>query len=180
MSDLPDDIIMTSVKQGDLSGMATLFERYHVRMYRFFLRLTLDKSASEDLTQNLFYRILKYRQSYQQGEGHFKSWIYQMARNIHYDFCKGKDKATKKNQSLQLVENYFSMPETTGHDADIDKLYLALNRLAPEQREMIVLSRFQGLKYQEIAELTSVSVPAIKVRIHRALKELKDLYFKQP
>jgi len=78
---------MLLVKEGHLSELAELFERYHVKLYNFFLRLTLEKATSEDLTQNLFYRVIKYRQSWQPANGSFQSWIYRMARNVHNDHC---------------------------------------------------------------------------------------------
>lgn len=73
---------MLKVKEGSLSELAVLFERYNVRLFNFFLKLTFDKAASEDLTQTLFYRVIKYRQTYKAEEGSFKTWIYQMGRNV--------------------------------------------------------------------------------------------------
>ncbi len=51
-------------------------------------------------------------------------------------------------------------------------------RLTPEQKEILVLSRFQGLKYEEISSIRDLSVPAIKVQVHRAIKQLREHYFK--
>ena len=56
-------------------------------------------------------------------------------------------------------------------------LYEALEQLSPEEREIIELSRFQGLKYQEISEITGNSVTAIKVKVHRAIHKLREFYF---
>ena len=67
---------MLLVKEGRLSELTELFERYHVKLYHFFLRLTLDGPLSEDLTQNLFYRIIRYRQSFEPSNGNFRSWVY--------------------------------------------------------------------------------------------------------
>src|SRR5258708_39661754 len=78
---------MLRVKEGYLSELSELFERYHEKLYNFFLKLTFDPAASEDLTQNLFYRIIRYRHTFDATAGTYKSWMYQMARNIHVDFC---------------------------------------------------------------------------------------------
>ncbi|HMI62951.1 MAG TPA: sigma factor, partial [Puia sp.] len=69
MLELSDEKIMLLVKDGHLSELTELFDRYHVPLYNFFLRLTVDKVISEDLTQNLFYRVIRYRQSYQPAQG---------------------------------------------------------------------------------------------------------------
>src|ERR1700755_1288019 len=79
---------MLLVKEGQLSELTELFERYHVKLYNFFLRLTQESATSQDLTQNLFYRVIKYRGSFQPDQGNFRSWIYRMARTVHADFCR--------------------------------------------------------------------------------------------
>lgn len=86
---------MQRVKEGNLAEMSVLFERYHLRLYNFFFRLTMNKDISQDLTQNLFYRMIKYKHTFK-NEHTFKSWIYQMARNLHTDYCKQQ----KKSQEL--------------------------------------------------------------------------------
>jgi RNA polymerase sigma factor (sigma-70 family) len=198
---------MLLVKEGHLSELAELFERYHVKLYNFFLQLTLDKASSEDLTQNLFYRVIKYRQSWQPANGSFRSWIYRMARNVHIDFCKQSRKVPGRPGSredavgsLEGGENSDEGPEAGGGrgpelgpgagggpgntdggytEEHYSRLDQALAGLQPEQREVLVLSRFQGLKYEEIARIKESSVPAIKVQVHRAIKHLRNLYFKQ-
>ena len=71
---------MLLVKEGHLSELTALFDRYQVNLYNFFLRLTADRAASQDLTQNLFYRLIRYRQSYDPSHGSFRSWIYRIDR----------------------------------------------------------------------------------------------------
>ena len=63
VADIPDEIIMKRVKDGNLAEMSVLFERYHLRLYNFFLKLTRNRDISHDLTQNLFYRMIKYKNS---------------------------------------------------------------------------------------------------------------------
>jgi RNA polymerase sigma factor (sigma-70 family) len=176
---LTDEKIMDKVKDGQLSELTGLFERYHMPLYNFFLKLTLDKNTSEDLTQNLFYRIIRYRQTFNGGAGTFKSWMYQMARNLHADYCKQKQRIT------EVVKNAGNFPDDVAEseegykEHDYEKLKLALSGLGPVDRELIVLSRYEGLKYAEIAKMKNMSLGSIKVQIHRALKELRVLYFKQ-
>lgn len=167
---------MHRVKDGQLSDLSLLFGRYHVKIYNFFLRLTFDPVVSEDLTQNLFYRIIRYRHTFDASAGNFRSWMYRIARNTHLDFCK-----QQRAMPLALGEEA-DLPaggrEGYGED-DFEKLDRALGLLEPDQREIIVLSRYQGLKYEEIAHLRDLSVAAVKVRMHRAILQLRKLYFKQ-
>ncbi len=169
---------MQNVKEGNLAELSVLFERYHLRLYNFFLRLTMKPEISQDLTQNLFYRMIKYKSSYKEGYS-FKSWMYQMARNLHLDYCKEQ----KRSEELFLkTESYqVEMSDEQGGyiEDDFDRLDQAFQKLNNDQKELIVLSRYQGMKYEEISAITNQSVPAIKVAVHRAIKQLRGIYLKQ-
>ena len=62
---------------------------------------------------------------------------------------------------------------------DYERLEKSFATLSNEQRELIILSRYQGLKYDEISHIVNQSVPAIKVAVHRAIRQLRGIYFKQ-
>jgi RNA polymerase sigma factor (sigma-70 family) len=170
---------MLLVKEGQLSELTALFDRYQAPLYNFFLRLTLDRATSEDLTQNLFYRVIRYRQSFEPAQGSFRSWVYRMARNIHFDFCKQEQRAPGRLTDPEEAEERLA-DRATGYSEDqFQKLDEALSKLTPDQREILVLSRYQGLKYEEISRIKDISVAAIKVQVFRAIKQLRHLYFKQ-
>jgi RNA polymerase sigma-70 factor (ECF subfamily) len=143
------------------------------------LKLTADKQKSEDLTQNLFYRVIRYRESYHIDKGTFKSWIYQMARNIHLDYCKQEKRIANVVKDTFHHNDQIPVQEEGFVEKDFEQLREALGKLGPVDRELILLSRFEGLKYEEISKMKNMSVGSIKVQIHRAIKELKNLYFKQ-
>jgi RNA polymerase sigma-70 factor (ECF subfamily) len=179
VAELTDEKIMCQVKDGQLPELRQLFNRYNVPVYNFFLKLTMDTGTSEDLTQTLFYRIIRYRHTFNAGNGSFKSWMYQMARNLHADHCR------QKLRLAEMVRNVHEYPEDLAEkregfkEQEFEMLKKALSGLGPVDRELIVLSRYEGLKYAEIARIKNMSLSAVKVQIHRALKELRVLYFKQ-
>lgn len=168
---------MHRVKEGHLDDLGELFNRYHARLYNFFLKLSFDKAASEDMIQTLFYRLIKYRQSFKPGEGAFRPWVYQIARNVHADFCR--------EQSRVRIKQVNEFPETIAEreapyrDEEMQQLDKALLQLEPAKREIIVLSRYHGLKYEEISMILDISVASIKVQVHRAIKQLRAIYFNQ-
>jgi RNA polymerase sigma factor (sigma-70 family) len=178
VADISDEIIMQHIKDGELEEMSVLFERYHLRLYNFFLKLCLKMDVSQDLTQNLFYRMIKYKHTYK-NEYSVKSWIYQMARNLHADYRKQEKKAQERLMNLEKFPNEIIDEKEGFIEEDYERLEQALSTLSDEQREVIVLSRYQGLKYEEISVITSQSVPAIKVAMHRAIKQLRGIYFRQ-
>jgi RNA polymerase sigma factor (sigma-70 family) len=178
VAEITDEILMQNIKEGNISEMSVLFERYHLRIYNFFFRLTFDMDVSQDLTQNLFYRMIKYKNSYK-SEYSVKSWIFQIARNLHADYCKEEKRS---GELFQKTDKYTVEPvdDTDDyHEDDYDRLEKAISDLSDEQKEIIVLSRYQGLKYEEISAITNQSVAAIKVAMYRAIRQLRGIYFKQ-
>jgi RNA polymerase sigma factor (sigma-70 family) len=178
VENIPDEIIMQRVKEGNLTEMSVLFERYHLLLYNYFLKLTMKNDISQDLTQNLFYRMIKYKHTFK-PEHSVKSWMYQIARNLHADYCRQQ----KKSDDLFMkTETYpVDLAEDNGsfQEDDYERLEQAISALSEEQRELIVLSRYQKLKYEEISAITRQSVPAIKIAMYRTIKQLRGIYFKQ-
>jgi len=173
--EVSDEHLMSKVKEGKLELLNELFNRYSRRIYGYFLKCTFEKADSDDLTQELFIRVLKYRRSYKIGQS-VELWLFQIARNMIKDHFK---KMKVHNDKFNLVEMFPDRPEEDLElQAEKEKqLYSAMNSLAPEKRELLELSKFQGMKYEQIAILKKTSVGNIKVQVHRTIKELKEIYF---
>lgn len=178
MKELADEQLMELVKLGKLNFMEMLFMRYQKQLYNYFLKCTLDRDDSQDLTQNTFIRLMKYRNSYRTGRN-FRLWLFQIARNQVKDhFRVAKIQRDRFNPLEHLPE-----PADDGIDEEQQereqKLYRALALLPPDKRELLVLGKFQGLKYEEIASIRDMSVSAVKVQIHRTMAELRRIYFEE-
>jgi RNA polymerase sigma factor (sigma-70 family) len=174
---LTDNALMIKVKDGDLDKLGLLFERYKKPLFGFFYGLTKDRELCDDLVQNVFFRILKYRYLFR-GEGDFKTWMFHIARNVKHDHFR-KDKFKNKESidiwtdRLGSEENRFSQFQT---DDEMQLLSAALERLPEDKREILLLSKFQEKKYKEIGEIIGCSEGAVKVKVFRALQELKEVY----
>ena len=101
-----------------------------------------------------------------------------MARNVHLDHYKQQRKTTERFKPVQDDHYDVSDQEERFKEDDFERLNRALQELRPDLREIIVLSRFEGLKYEEISKMMDMSVSAIKVQVHRAIKQLRNHYFK--
>ncbi len=175
-----DHELMIAVRAGEIRRLGDLFERYHKPLYGFFVRLTNQPSVGEDLVQIVFYRILKYRHTYR-DEGKFSAWIYHLARKVAADHFRKHASTPIPTDPADLIEQATIEPQPSEQAAtaeDVVLLRSALARLPHEHREVLVLSRLQHLEHKEIAKLLDCSVGAVKVRAHRALKELREVYFK--
>src|SRR6187549_1933757 len=101
---MTDELVMEAVKSGDLQQASLLFERYHKRIFNFLARMTMDRIVAEDLTQNVFMRMIKYRSSYRQG-ARFQSWIYQVARNIFTDYYQDAKNRKRGFIDVEKIES---------------------------------------------------------------------------
>jgi RNA polymerase sigma factor (sigma-70 family) len=172
MHSATDEDLMLQVRDGAGETLGVLFDRYQAPLFNFYCKLTGNRSLSEDLVQEVFLRILRYRQSYQAGTP-FRAWIYQIARNARIDhFRKVRPQTELQPEMLPPVVPTDSAQERQ----QAAMLHNALMRLPEEKREVLLLSRFQELKCEEIARLVGCEVTTVRVRIHRALQELRQIF----
>jgi RNA polymerase sigma-70 factor (ECF subfamily) len=168
---------MLEVRAGNVGKLEELFERHHRPLFRYFMHLTANRAAAEDLVQDVFFRILKYRHTYQ-PQTSFRAWMYQIGRNVYMD------SAGRHKPEVALPEDAgeFGSPEVLPdrqlqNKQEVALLQRALAALPREKREVLVMSRFLDLKYDEIAAVLKCEAGTVKVRVYRALRELGDRFF---
>lgn len=171
---------MFRVKEGDLERLGPLYERYKKILFAFFYRMNFDEQLSKDLVQNVFVRILNYRHTFR-GEGEFKIWMFHIARNVNHEYFR-KNKRFIKNDSLDEKHEHFTRyPEDISReilDHDLSLLEMAIKRLGSEKQEIITLSKIDGMKYSEIGGLLDCTENTVKIKVFRALKDLKSEFEK--
>ena len=173
----PTDLeLMIAVQQGQVGEMGTLFERHHERIYNFCHRMTGSQAASEDLVQEAFMRALKYRQTFR-GDAEFLPWLYRLARNVCNDYFHKDQRFPITGEDLpEGISQDPSALEQAQQKEQVCLLRQALLRLPVERREVLILSRFEFRHYDEIARLLGCSEGAVKVRVHRAMNQLREIY----
>jgi RNA polymerase sigma-70 factor (ECF subfamily) len=169
---MSDEELMSQVRSGIGEMLGVLFERYHVPLFNFYLRLTGDRTVSEDLVQEVFFRILKYRHSYRTDTA-FRAWMYQIARNARLDHIRRRRPEASWEPSMSPA---VEPADTAQQSQESALLHRALLHMGEDKREVLVLSRFQDLKYEEIAQLLGCEVGTVKTRVHRALQELRQIF----
>lgn len=169
---------MLKVKAGELTRMGLLFERYHRELFGFLYHMSGDATASDDMVQTVFYRMLKYRHTFT-GDGAFRSWMYHLARNVLIDGAQQQKRSAQHQDVAAYADRLGGGPladEPVQREQELSLLQEALARLTPDQREVLVLSRYQELTYEEIARMLNTTEGAIKVRVYRAMQALKTSY----
>jgi RNA polymerase sigma-70 factor (ECF subfamily) len=140
----------------------------------------LDRPAAEDIAQTVFQRMLKYRHTYR-DDGSFTAWMYHLARRCSADHFRKANAAPHATDPSDLHQHADDAPHAAHHATTRDDhalLQTALARLDRNDREVLLLSRFQELSFAEISGILECSVGAAKVRAHRALGELREIYFR--
>jgi RNA polymerase sigma-70 factor (ECF subfamily) len=166
---------MQRVQGGETGELAVLFERYNVPLFQYLLHLTRNQAWSEDLVQEVFFRVLKYAASYDSSFP-FKVWLYRTARNAYLDSVHKRRGETWSERLEAMPSNEPAPDEVVLRKQDTAFLQEALNRLPEEKREVLVLSRFHNLRYEEIAQILKCEIGTVKVRVYRALKELREQF----
>jgi RNA polymerase sigma factor (sigma-70 family) len=181
---IADNELMEQVRGGQIERLGLLFERHQVKLFNFFLRLTRSHQLSEDLTQEVFLRLLKYRASFAPGSP-FLPWLYGIARRLYYDASRARSREVSWDADAWEGRDEVVSPDPTP-DMNADQrdearvLTQALARLPLEKREVLVLSHLQHLRCEEIAQIVQCSPGAVRVRIHRALQALKVVLGRMP
>jgi RNA polymerase sigma-70 factor (ECF subfamily) len=168
---------MREVRAGGVGRLEILFDRHSRSLFRYFFHLTSNRAASEDLVQDVFFRILKYRHTYQPGAP-FRGWMYQVGRNAYQDYAGRRRGEVALPEMAVEPASGDPLPDRQAQNRQQAALLRrALAGLAPERREVLVLSRYLDLRYEEIASLLKCEVGTVKVRVYRALRELGDRFF---
>ena len=165
---------MREVRDGDVGRLGLLFERHHGGLFEFFARTLGDRSAAEDLVQEVFIRILKYRRTYR-DEGRFQTWMFHIARNVRTDHIRKRRPEQMTADTPEPAATGANQAAAVENADDVGRLRRALLRLPDDRREVVVLARYHGMTHEEIAAVLRVEPGAVRVRLHRALKELRAL-----
>jgi RNA polymerase sigma factor (sigma-70 family) len=169
---------MGTVANGGLDAATILFRRYQKPLFNFFLRLGFERQSSEDMVQSVFERVLKYRQTYRE-EMPFRAWLYQIARNVKADaHAKQKHWDTEPLDTVRLdVLEQYSIEQQMAETETLAHLERSMAKLPGDQLEILLLTRHQKLKYAEVAHLLGCSEGTVKVKVFRALQQLRTLFF---
>jgi len=144
-----------------MSRVLELFEAHHRAVFRFLRRATGSDADAEDLTQEVFMRVVRALPSYEE-RALGRAWVFRIARNIWRD----RERTHRRRPPIEPLDvQTISRPARQAAGLEIDE---ALAQIKIEDREVFLLREMGGLGYSEIAELTGRTESAVRNRIHRA------------
>ncbi len=171
--DMTDELaLIESTIQGDRQAFNKLVSTYQNRIFGFIMRMTANREAALDLTQDTFLAAFQNLKGFRK-DASFSTWLHQIALN------KTKNYIKKAKREVPLPENYDQPSEANRPDDNFnqkrqqEQLLEAVGSLPIKQRITFNLRYFEQLKFTEIARSQSVSVSAAKTNFAEALKKLK-------
>ncbi|MGZ7078414.1 MAG: RNA polymerase sigma factor [Thermoanaerobaculia bacterium] len=175
MKHLSDQELMRIVQAGDYSPASEIYDRYSGRIYNFAFRFLKNAEAAEDATQEVFVKMMRHANQFH-GDAKLSTWLFSITANWCRDYLRKSD--NKAKEAEDVLVSIPTSPELAP-DRSLERreteqrVQRALQLLTPEQREAILLSRYQGLSYAEIAQIAGCSEGAVKTRVFRAMETLK-------
>jgi RNA polymerase sigma-70 factor (ECF subfamily) len=182
--DDPDVALMLRVQAGDARAFPELFERYAPRVLQFVRRFVGSESRAQELTQDVFAQVFKFRTRYR-PESRLATWIYRIATNLSLNELRRPEHRLRVDLWRETGDDDSRdgppLPDpqaVTPEDAAAAReLAMALEReigaLPPKQRAALLLSRVDGLAYRDVGEILGCSEGAVKALLFRATHGLK-------
>ncbi len=175
----PDDVrLMERVKRDDADAFERLFRKYERKVLNFFHKICFSQTLAEDLTQETFVRLWFSRHSYRPDAGRFSTYLFQIAKNCWYSLSRS-DRRRAEAKKAEIEEaaagGRSDDPLRRVESAELHaEVRAAVAALPEESRIPFVLSRYTGLKYDEIAQILSVSLRTVERRIGEAVRLLAE------
>ena len=167
--------LVERARQGDEAAFAAIYGAFAVRLYRFFCFRVSSHELAEDLTQQVFVKMIEQLPSYRNRGAPFGAWVFRIARNTWIDQHRTSHPATPLDSLPDHAEGLPGPEETAIQSLDWERVRAALHRLPDDQREVIVCRFFAELSPAETAALMGRSEGSVRVIQHRALVALRRM-----
>lgn len=176
---ISDEELMSQIKTGNVEAFEILFNRYRTPIFSFIYKMLGDFHKAQDIFQETFFRVFKDAYRYKETLS-FYPWLYRIAHNLCIEEIRRQKKSENifVNESVKESNEHWNgrMPDKELEDKEIEQiLERAILQLTEKQREVFILREYQELSYEDIAQITSMSIPAVKSCLHRARISLLDI-----
>ena len=172
-------------QQGDADAFGQLVTLYENKILNYCYRMLGNRADAEDATQEVFVKLYRFIDSFT-GQSVFSTWLYKIASNVCLDLLRKNKRHTdtvslhqqnaEGEEFLLNIEDKGLTPYESAQVSEAQRaLFLALEQLGEEQRQVVVLRDVEGLSYEEIAQITGTAPGTVKSRINRARQALKKL-----
>lgn len=166
--------LLRQIEKGDETALAVLFTQYSKRVYSMVYHVLKNDILAQEVTQDTFLKIWKNPQAWDKSKGQFDSWLLTLARYTAIDRLRHEVRKTGKNTPLNediIVDHNQDDIEYI----DSNQLQTVLTQLPSEQRVLIELAYFKGMKHGELAQTLDLPLGTVKTRLRLGLQKLRHL-----
>ena len=175
-----DAQLMLQVRAGDETSFALLLERHRGPVVNFLYRMVQNRAVSEELAQEVFLRVYRSRQSYEPA-AKFTTWLFRIASHLALNWIRDgrKERGQESlNDGLEGIERQVadrqpSIEQELIHDVKVKEIRQAIEALPEKQRAAVLMHKYQGLDYTQIAGALRLSESAVKSVLFRAYGTLR-------
>lgn len=176
MHEIDDAELVRRAQRGDVAAVGTLYDRHHERIFRYVWSRTHDRHLAEDLTGEVFSRMVDHLPRYRRrAEVPFTAWLYRIAHNLVVDHYRREERATWVPlvwaEGVQVERS--SAATAVERQLAVEEVMAALEQIDPVQCEVVRLRFLIGLSLGEVAAVVGKSAGAVKSLQHRGLKALR-------
>jgi len=166
---------MERARAYDTDALGELYDQYAPLIYAYLYRRVHDAQLAEDLTGEVFVRVLQAIQSEQFWHTSFRGWLYRIAHNLLVDHYRKQPPVPMLALDEQLVAAQGDPDSALAEKLSHQRLLAAISHLTPDQQHVLVLRFGEQLAAREVAEVMGKSVGAVEVLQHRALTALRRI-----
>lgn len=178
----PDSELITECLQGRTDAFGQIVTRYQERLFGTLVTMLGSAEDARDVAQDAFVQAYQKLESFR-GQSAFYSWLFRIALNSSVDHHRRQRRPTvsidaaREQSGAEPTDSHPEISPSFGMErTERQKLVqLALSKLSPEYREVLVLKEMEDMKYEEIAGLVKIPVGTVRSRIHRGRAELKEI-----
>jgi RNA polymerase sigma-70 factor (ECF subfamily) len=176
-----DTELMLRVREGDETSFALLLERHRAPVVHFMYRMVLNQAVSEELAQEVFLRVYRSRATYEPS-AKFTTWLFRIATHLALNWIRdGKKEKGQESLNEELVEGVErqvadrqpSIEQELVHQVKVKEIRQAVEALPAKQRAAVLMHKYDGLGYVEIAQALRCSESAVKSVLFRAYETLR-------
>jgi RNA polymerase sigma-70 factor (ECF subfamily) len=165
--------LIRQAQKGDTDALETIINHYYDNIFSYLYRNTGDKAIAEDLTQDVFLKLVNALAGYR-PVGKFSNFVFTIAVNVRNDYYR-KNKLSIQEYDLLNVDAGVDIEKILIRKDQSSRLKEAIQKLPDAQKDTILLRFFHDMKIKDIAKITSTNPSTVKSRVSNGLKKLKSL-----
>ena len=168
-----EQALLRGARELDEPALSTIFETYYLPLYRYIYQHLRHRATAEDLTAEVFSRMLEQLAKGRGPDQHLRAWLYRVAHNLVIDHARRQVHRDHDPLDEGMVSTEQDVEMEVHGAIQRERAVTALQRLTPAQRAVIILKYLEGYTNQEISSMLDLSVGAVKALQHRGLASMR-------